>query len=57
MANCNSQFGIFNQAIRITEERRYALMTARDDLLQRIINSFNDIKVWKKYNHEGFSRL
>jgi hypothetical protein len=44
MANCHSLFSIFNQAIRLTEERRHALIAARDDLRQRIINSFNNSK-------------
>lgn len=44
MANCHYLFSNFNQIIRLTEERRQALMTARDDLKKRIINSFNNIK-------------
>lgn len=44
MANCHSLFGIFNQVIRLTEERRYALIKARDDLRQRINNSFNTVQ-------------
>lgn len=52
MANCHSQFGIFNQVIRLTEERRHALMMARDDLRQRIINSFNNIKEQLPSVHE-----
>jgi hypothetical protein len=44
MADCHYLFSNFNQIIRLTEERRHALMTARDDLKQRIISSFNSIK-------------
>lgn len=41
MADCHSLFQSFNQAIRLTEERRQALLTARNDLKTRIINGFN----------------
>lgn len=44
MANCHSLFSTFNQLIRLTEERRQALITARNDLRQRITNSFNSIR-------------
>jgi hypothetical protein len=44
MAHCHYLFSNFNQIIRLTEERRQALMTARDDLKQRIIASFNNNK-------------
>lgn len=55
MANCHSLFSIFNQVIRLTEERRHALITARNDLRQRIINSFNNIKEQLPSVHElGF---
>jgi hypothetical protein len=44
MANTHSLFSNFNQIIRLTEERRYALITARDDLRQRIERSFTSIR-------------
>jgi len=44
MANCHLQFGAFNQVIRLTEERRHALMMARNDLRGRITSSYNNAK-------------
>jgi len=44
MANCHLLFSKFNHVIRLTEERRHALITARNDLRQRIIGAFNIIK-------------
>ena len=44
MANCHLLFTQFNQVIRLNEERRHALMTARDDLRLRIVNVYNNDK-------------
>lgn len=45
MANSHLLFQNFNQVIRLTEERRQALLTARNDLRSRINNGFNAIQL------------
>lgn len=44
MANCHQSFQEFNQVIRLTEDRRRTLLTARDSLRTRVETSFNAIK-------------
>lgn len=44
MADCHFLLQNFNQIIRLTDARRHALLTARNDLRQRVTNGFNKIK-------------
>ena len=44
MADCHLLLQNFNQVIRLTDSRRQALLTARNDLRNRVANSFNLIK-------------
>ena len=44
MADCHLLFQDFNQVIRLTDSRRQALLSARDDLRSRISSGFNSIR-------------
>jgi len=52
MANCHYLFQDFNQKIKLTEPRRQALLSARDDLRTRVNSNFQSIKAQLPSVHE-----